>query len=216
MDTPQIFDFQPLSKGTACGDRQRSEMKINPGAGRGLSNITLTMPKTRQQKEQSVSVLKDKVEAAKSLVFAYYRGLKVKEVEDLRKQCRAEDVEYLVAKKTLLDLAFKDANIEGVSVDSFDKPVATIFGYGDEVAPARIVQKFAKSHESLEVAGGVLEGKFVDSAKVIALSQLPSRDELLAKVVGSINAPVSGFVNVLSGTLRSFVYALNAIKESKQ
>ena len=173
------------------------------------------MAKTKAQKQASVKSLSDKLSQAKSMVFAYFRGLSVKEVEELRKQCRAERIDYVVAKKTLMELALKDSDIKGVDVKSFDKPVATVFGYDDEVAPARIIQQFAKEHEALEVAGGVLENNYVDAAKVIELSMLPSKDELLARVVGSINAPVSGFVNVLAGNLRSLVYILSAIKESK-
>lgn len=173
------------------------------------------MAKTRQEKQTMVSDLTDKVKNAKSMVFVNFAGLKVKEVEELRKSCRAENVEYLVAKKTLMKIAFDEAGISGGNPRELNQSVATVFGYDDEVAPARIVQTFAKDHEALQTVGGVLEGSFVGSEKVIELSKLPSRDELLAKVVGSINAPVSGFVNVLAGNLRGLVGVLNAIKESK-
>jgi len=172
------------------------------------------MAKTRQQKEEAVKDLIDKVKKAKSLVFVNFDGLKVKEIEELRKNCRAENVDYLVAKKTLMKKAFKDAGLV-IDLKDFDREVATVFGHEDEVAPARIVQDFAKEHEALVAFGGVLEKAFVDQAKIIELSKLPSKDELLAKVVGSIKAPVSGFVNVLSGNLRNLVYVLNAVKESK-
>lgn len=172
------------------------------------------MAKTKQQKEQAVKDLIDKIKKSKSLVFVNFNGLKVKEVEELRKNCRAENVEYLVAKKTLMKRAFKDAGLE-IDLKNLEKEVATVFGYEDEVAPARIVQDFAKDHEALVAFGGFLENNFVDQAKVIELSKLPSKDQLLAKVVGSIKAPVSGFVNALSGNLRNLVYALNAVKDSK-
>lgn len=173
------------------------------------------MPKTKAQKQEDLATLVDQCTRAKSVVFGYYRGLKVKEVEALRKECRAEQMDYVVAKKTLLGLAMKEAGIGGVDLDAFTKPVAVTFAYGDEVAPARVLSAFAKKHEALEIAGGVLERNFVSAAQVIALSQLPSREELLARLVGTLNAPASGFVNVLAGNLRKFVYALNAIKESK-
>ena len=172
------------------------------------------MAKTRQQKEQALKDLIDKLKKAKSLVFVNFSDLKVKEIEELRKNCRVENVGYLVAKKTLMKRAFKDAGLD-IDPKSFDKEVATVFGFEDEVAPARIIQEFAKEHEALVAFGGVLESKFVDQAKVVELSKLPSKDELLAKVVGSIKAPVSGFVNVLAGNLRNLVYVLNAVKESK-
>jgi len=93
--------------------------------------------------------------------------------------------------------------------------ILTTVGYNDEVAAAKLIADFAKGREGIEVVGGLLEGSFVDASAINQLSSLPSREELLAKLVGSINMPVSGFVNVLAGNLRGLVYALNAIKESK-
>ena len=173
------------------------------------------MAKTRQQKEQTIKDLTEKIKKAKALVFVNFDGLKVKEVEELRKNCRAENVEYFVAKKTLMKQAFKDAGLAEIDPKGFEKEVATVFGYDDEVAPARIVQNFAKDHEALKAFGGILEGRFVEGQKVTELAKLPSRTELLAKVVGSIKAPVSGFVNVLAGNLRNLVYVLSAIKDSR-
>ena len=173
------------------------------------------MAKTREQKEQVIKDLINKLKKAKSLVFVNFDGLKVKEVEQLRKNCRAENVEYFVTKKTLIKKAFKEAGLGEIDPNKFEKEVATVFGYEDEVAPARIVQTFAKEHEALKAFGGILEGQYVEGNKIVELSKLPSKNELLAKVVGSIKAPVSGFVNVLAGNLRHLLYALNAIKESK-
>jgi len=173
------------------------------------------MPKTRQQKEAVIKDLAEKIKKAKSLVFVNFDGLKVKEIEQLRKKCRVENIDYLVAKKTLMKKAFKDAGLEEIDPKSFERETATVISYEDEVAPARIIQGFTKEHEALKAFGGVLEGKFVAKDKIIELSKLPSKDELLAKVVGSIKAPISGFVNVLAGNLRSLVYVLNAIKDSK-
>ncbi len=172
------------------------------------------MPKSKQQKKQMVADLIDKLKKAKSLVFVNFDGLSVKEIEELRARCRSEKIDYLVIKKTLARLAFTEAGLK-IDPKNFEKGVAIAFGYEDEVAPARIIETFAKQHEMLKNIGGVLENNFVDSAKIIELSKLPSRLGLLAKVVGSIQAPVSGFVNVLAGNLRGLVQVLNAIKESK-
>lgn len=173
------------------------------------------MAKTKQQKEAALKDLTEKIRQAKSLVFVNFRGLKVKEIEELRKNCRAENVGYLVAKKTLMKKAFEDVGLKDVDPKSFTNEVATVFGFTDEVAPARIIQNFAKSHEALNAFGGILEGKFVDKDKIIELSKLPSKDELLAKVVGSIKTPISGLINVLAGNLRNLVYILNAIRQTK-
>ena len=173
------------------------------------------MAKTKQEKQDIVKDFTEKVKNSKSLVFANFAGLSVKETEELRKKCRTENVGYMVAKKTLMKIAFKEADIKDVDPKTFDNSIATVFGFEDEVAPARIVQEFSKEHEALQAFGGILEGLFVDQAKVIELSKLPSKEQLLAMVVGSIKAPVSGFVNVLSGNLRNLVYVLSAVKESK-
>ena len=173
------------------------------------------MAKTRQQKETAVKDLTDKMTKAKAMVFVNFDGLKVKEVEELRKNFRTENIDYLVAKKTLMKIAFKDAGVEGVDEKTFAKEVGTVIGYDDEVAPARVVEKFAKEHEALKSIGGILEGKFVTREKVVELSKLPSKEQLLARVVGSIKAPISGFVNVLAGNLRGLVQVLDAIKNTK-
>lgn len=173
------------------------------------------MAKTRVQKEKTLTDLASKVKKAKSMVFVNFDKLKVKEVEELRKKFREQDVDYMVAKKTLLKLAFKEAGIGDIDPKTFDKSVGTAFGNVDEVAPARVTQEFAKLHGDLFAFGGILDGKFVGRDKIIELAMLPSKEQLLAKVIGTINAPVTGFVNVLAGNLRSLVYVLNAIKDSK-
>jgi len=173
------------------------------------------MAKTRQQKEKTMVDLAQKIKASKSMVFVNFDKLKVKEVEELRKKYRQQNVDYMVAKKTLLKIAFKEAGISDIDPKTFDKSVGTAFGNVDEVAPARVTQEFAKLHGDLFAFGGILEGKFVGRDKIIELATLPSKEQLLGMVVGSIKAPVSGFVNVLGGSLRSLLYALNAVKDSK-
>lgn len=179
------------------------------------------MPKSKLQKQETLRDLAEKISKAKSVVFAKFNKLGVKENEELRRELKKEGSEYFVAKKTLIGLAFKDSKIEGLDVKNFDGQVAAVFGYNDEVAPAKIVDKFSKNHkgdkkeEKIEFVGGILENKFIDAISVKNLAGLPSKQELYAKIVGSINAPVSGFVNVLAGNLRKFIYALKAIEEKK-
>ena len=181
------------------------------------------MPITKQAKKQILDNLKDKVSQSKSIVFAKYDKLKVVDSEVLRKQLKAEGSEYVVAKKTLLDIALKENKIEGVDPKSFEGKVAAIFGYQDEVSPAKIISNFQKDHKVtgdkdknvVEFVGGILEGKFLNAAEVTALSKLPSKLELYAKLVGSMNAPISGFVNVMAGNIRALLYALKAIEAKK-
>ncbi|OGY45937.1 MAG: 50S ribosomal protein L10 [Candidatus Buchananbacteria bacterium RIFCSPHIGHO2_02_FULL_38_8] len=173
------------------------------------------MAKTKQQKQEAVKSYTEKLKKAKGLVFANFDGLKVKEIEELRKKCREKGIDYIVAKKTLMKLALNEAGIESIDPKTFDKGVASVFGYEDEVVSAKIIGEFSKKHEALKPIGGILEYRFIDVSKVLELSKLPSRQELLAKVVGSMAAPVSGFVNVLAGNLRNLVGVLSAIKEIK-
>ncbi|MDP2709544.1 MAG: 50S ribosomal protein L10 [bacterium] len=177
------------------------------------------MPKSKEQKRTILKELAEKIAKAKSVVFTKYSGLTVKENEVLRNKLREQDNEYYVAKKTLMDLAFKDEKIEGLEAKKFDGQVAAVFGYKDEVAPAKIIEQFKKDKDKegkIEFLGGILENKYIDAAAVSALAILPSKQELYAKVLGSINAPVSGLVNALAGNMRNLVYALNAVKNKKQ
>lgn len=178
------------------------------------------MPKTKEQKEQIVEELVDKFSKMKSAVFAQFFGLKVKDTQELKKLCKEVGVEYQVVKKTLIRLALKKAGLEELMKQPFEGELAAAFSYEDEIAAAKTLHKFAKNHEALKLVGGILvispsEKKFLDAASIKDLAVLPSKIELLARLVGSIKAPVSGFVNVLSGNLRSLLYVLNAIKEDK-
>ena len=180
------------------------------------------MPKTREQKKEILRDLADKIKRAKSVIFAKFDVLGVKENEDLRNKLRAEDSEYYVAKKTLLDLAFKDSQVKDLKIRDFEGKVAAVFGYKDEIAPARIIGKFKKeTPDKIDFIGGILDlsaqagSKFIFRETVEILSALPSKQELYAKMVGSMKAPVSGFVNVLAGNLRSLVVVLKAIGDKK-
>lgn len=173
------------------------------------------MAKTRKQKEEELKDLIEKLKKNKSVVFCDYTGLDVASVEELRKSLRAEEVDYKVAKKTLLTKALKKAGILGIEVKELKGQLSVAFGYKDEVAPAKLISKFRKSHEQMTFLGGIYENKFIGIEEVERLAAIPSREELLAKVVGSISAPISGTVRVLSGVLRNFVGALRAIKDVK-
>lgn len=174
------------------------------------------MAKSKEQKRDIIKKLTDKLDQAKSVVFVKFSALGVKENEDLRKQLKAEESEYYVAKKTLLDLSLRNKKIDNINVKDFAGRLAIVFGYRDEVAPAKIIDKFSQAHEDkIEFLGGFLENKFIDKNEVGALAKLPSKLELYAKLVGSLSAPMSGLVSVLNGNSRKLVYALNAIIDKK-
>jgi large subunit ribosomal protein L10 len=161
------------------------------------------MPKTRQQKADVIDRLEREFKGAKSAVFADFQGVTVAKADELRKKMRESNVNYVVAKKSLITRAAKNAGHD-LNAKSFPGMLGVAFGLEDEVAPAKVLGDIAKT-TTLKLVGGIFEGAVVTQDKVVALSKLPSKIELLAKVVGTIYAPVSAFVRVL-----------NAVKESQE
>jgi large subunit ribosomal protein L10 len=175
------------------------------------------MPKNKVQKGEIFRDLSEKIKKSKSIIFAGFNALGVKDNENLREQLRKENGEYYVAKKTLMNLALKENKID-LNAREFAGKVAALFAYEDEIAPAKILGNFRKDKEKTEkisFLGGILDGKLLSKEEAEALSNLPSKPELYAKIVGSLNAPVSGFVNVLAGNFRKLVYVLKAIETKK-
>ena len=170
---------------------------------------------TKNQKIELVKELTEKIKAAKSTIFVDYKGLAVKDSTDLKKSLRAAGVEYIVARKTLFDIALKGAGVEGVSIKKMEGQVALSFSNNDEVAGAKIIDTFAKTNENIKFLGGVLGTQVMTAAEVKALAKIPSKEQLLGQLIGTLNAPISGFVNVLAGNLRGLVNVLNAVKEQK-
>ena len=148
------------------------------------------------------------------MVFVGYHGLSVEQLGSLRNDLRKQQVKIQVIKKTLLRKALAEAGLD-IDVKALGSGLAVAYGMNDEVSPAKVLAEFQKTHEALQIYGGVLESSFIDEKAVMALSKLLSKPELYAKLVGSINAPASGFVNVLAGTIRGFMTVLNGIKDSK-
>ena len=172
------------------------------------------MSKNFELKQQVVAEIKEKIQQSQSMVLYDYRGLTVAEVTELRNQCRKAGVEYVVYKNTLVNLALKELGVEGA--DSLLKgPTAFAFGMSDAVAPAKILTEFVKKVKKTEIKGGLLENQVLDVAGVQALADLPPKEVLIAKMMGSLNAPITNFVGVLSATLRSLVYAIDAVRKQK-
>lgn len=172
------------------------------------------MAKTRAQKGQIIDEISKLLSDAKSMVFCDYYGLTVVELEDLRKKLRERGSRFLVSSKTLFTRAAKAAGLE-IDPKLFEGGFGVAFGLEDEVSAANVLYQFKKEHDALKIQGGVMGKELVDVSYVTTLAQLPSRDELIAKAVGSIAAPISGFVRVLGGTVRSLLYTLNAIQQKK-
>ena len=168
----------------------------------------------RNSKEEMVAELAGKLASAKSAFLADYRGLNVEQVTKLRTELRNAGAEYRVAKNTLLRLAAKGTGVECLS-DYLEGPTAITIATADPVAPAKVLAEFAKTNTKFELKGGALDGKVLSVEDIKALAELPSREVLLAKMLGSLNAPVSNFVGVLAAIPRSLVQVLAAIQDSK-
>jgi len=174
----------------------------------------LPSKKILEQKKELVIKMTERLKAAKSMVIADYRGLTVEQDTELRVALRKAGVDYKVVKNTLTKFAMKESGIEGI--DSYlDGPTAIAVSETDIIAPAKVLVEYSKKFENLEIKVGILDGKILDLKEIQALAALPSKEVLIAKMLGSFNAPITGFVNVLNGNLRGLAVAVNAIYEQK-
>lgn len=169
---------------------------------------------TRSQKEDIVKDLTEKIKSSKAIVFADYRGVKTNDIHELKSRLKKEGTNLNVIKKKLVEISLKNAQIE-MDVKSFEGQLAVTISDSDEVAPARVLSKFAKENENLKILGGVLGTKGMTAKEVDALAKLPSKEQMLATLVGTLNAPLTGLVNVLSGNTRGLVNVIKAIADSK-
>ena len=161
------------------------------------------MNNNRTLKEAKVAEIKEKLQKATSVVINKYQGLTVEEDTLLRKNLREAGVEYKVYKNTLVTIAAKELGLEGI-VEYLEGPVSIAFGYEDVTVAARVLNDFAKDHKNLELKAGIVEGELYDEAKIKQLATIPSKEVLIAKLLGSIKSPISSFARVI-----------NAIAESK-
>jgi len=169
--------------------------------------------KILEVKKQAVVDLTEKIRNAAAGVFVDYKGINVKDDTALRNLMRKEGVEYTVVKNTLTRFALKELGYSDIE-DVLNGTTALAVS-SDLVAPAKILCDYAEKHKNFSVKAGFVEGKTLDAAGVTALSKLPSKDVLVATVLGTLNAPITGFVTVLNGNIRGLAVALNAIAEKK-
>ena len=158
----------------------------------------------RQLKEAKVAEIKEKLEKAQGVVLSAYQGLNVEDDTELRKNLREAGVEYKVYKNTLVILAARELGIEGI-VTHLKGPISIALGYEDPTVAARILNDFSKTHKKLELRAAIIQGEVFDGDQVKQLASIPSRDVLIAKLLGSFKAPLS-----------NFAYLLNSIKEQKE
>ena len=150
-----------------------------------------------EQKQPIVAEISESIKDAQAVVLVNYSGITVEQDTQLRKALRENDVQYKVYKNTMMNFAFKDTEFESLS-EYLHGTNAIAISKTDATAPARLLSKFAKTCPALELVAGVVEGQFNDAAGIQALSEVPSRDELLGKLLGSIQSPITNFARVLN------------------
>ncbi|MFA5270261.1 MAG: 50S ribosomal protein L10 [Patescibacteria group bacterium] len=174
------------------------------------------MPKNRAQKGLELAKLSESLTGSKAAIASEFSGLLMSDLTAFRQKAKKQGVKLQIVKNTLLSKAAEDAGIKGWDVRKVNRQLAIATGGQDEVAVAKLIYDFAKgSNDKVKVFSGVIDKQVVTLATILQLAQLPSRDELLAKVVGSMAAPISGFVRVLNGPLQGFYNTVKALQESK-
>lgn len=172
-----------------CGEVFSGSSQILQGGALIVAKVELKQP--------IVQVIADDIKDAQSVVLVDYRGLTVAQDTELRKQLREAGVIYKVCKNTMMKRAFEGTEFAGLE-EYLEGPSALVVSKDDATAPARIICKFAKTAEALEVKAGVVEGNVYDAAGINELSKVPSREELLSKLLGSLQSPITNLARVLN------------------
>jgi len=168
-----------------------------------------------EQKKQFVQDLKQRLGKCCVAILTDYKGLDVQTMTELRAKFREANIEYQVIKNTMLRLASEGTGVEVIK-DSFKGPSAIALSYEDPVAPAKILTEFTKTNDKLAIKIGVMNGKVLDFTAIKALSDLPSREQLLATLLSAMNGVPRALVTALGDVPRRMVNVLQAIKEQKE
>lgn len=169
----------------------------------------------KNEKEALKDAVVAQINDSKALVFADYKGVTMKDFDKIRKSLRESGSRWQILKKTILGIALRDAGIEA-DMAKLEGQVGVAFS-SDEVSAAKAFTQFIRENKgtTLSILGGVLESKMLSAEEVKALAKLPSRDEMRARLVGTLQAPIGGFVRTLSANLSGLVRVLDAVKEQK-
>ena len=169
---------------------------------------------TKAFKSDKVALIKDKIDKAQVAIVTDYKTLSVEEITKLRRELQKENGDYMVTKNTLAKIAIKDTPYE-VLAESLSGPVAIAFGYEDQVVPAKVLSKFIKETKKGAIIAAALDGKFLNADEAKALADLPSKSEIYAKMLGSINSPASGLVYTVNGVMAALTRAVAAVRDQK-
>ncbi|MBD3427194.1 MAG: 50S ribosomal protein L10 [Candidatus Omnitrophica bacterium] len=171
----------------------------------------------KKVRELMVKEMKDIISEKKGFVLSNVENIKANEIDVFRKKMRQSGSQYIVIKNKLANIALKESGVDELASSIADKKTHGIGVIEDDpVVIAKIMSEFSKKNKGFNLDKGYLEGRVLSAERVKELADLPSREQLLAMIVGTMNAPISGFVGVLSSVLRSVLYAVNAIKEKKE
>lgn len=170
---------------------------------------------TKMNKTDVIAVIKERVNASQAVLLVDYRGLTVKQIGELRRSLVEVNGHMTVYKNTLTEIALRELGLPSMD-DQLEGPTAFVFVEGDPVAPAKALTTFAKKNKALELKGALLGNMVIDQAGLVALSKLPSREELLAKLLGTLQNPMRGLVTVASGPARGLVTALGQLVKEKE
>ncbi len=169
---------------------------------------------TKAFKQEKIEAMKENFAKAKVAVVTEYRGLTVEEITKLRRALQKENSDYMVTKNTLAKVASKGTQFE-VLAETLKGPVAIAFGFHDEVAPAKILTKFIKDVKKGEIVAAALDGKLLNAKETQVLANLPSKEELYAKMLGSINSPATGIVGAVNAVMSGLVRAMDQVAKQK-
>lgn len=170
---------------------------------------------TKAFKSEKIDAIKAKIEKAQVAVVTEYKGYTVEEITKLRRELQKEDGDYMVTKNTLTKVAVKGTEYESLA-ELMKGPIAIAFGFGDQVSPAKVVSNFIKTSKKGEILGAVLDGKLLSADEAKALANLPSKEELYAKMLGSINSPATGITLGINAVMASLTRAMAAVRDQKE
>ena len=169
---------------------------------------------TKAFKSEKIDAIKAKIEKAQVAVITEYQGLTVEDITKLRREIQKTGGDYMVTKNTLAKIAVKGTEYEALA-EKMTGPIALAFGFEDPVSAAKAVVKFIKESKKGAIVGAVLEGKLMTEAETRALADLPSKEELFAKMLGSINSPASGIVGSINAVMSQLTRAMAAVRDQK-
>ena len=171
------------------------------------------MALSKEQKARTVEKLRESIAKQKAMVFVNFAGLTAQETEDLRAKLKENNAKFVIAKKTLAKLAFSQEGID-MSEQTMTNELGIVFAFGDEISPAKATYNFSKTQKNLQIIGGHGESGFINQEDMIVLAQLPSKQELFGRLVGTLSAPIANFISVQRENIKGLIYALKAIEQN--